>query len=93
MAHRITRAMAETLAVRLNETLNLPIDCYVKNDQGQYVAQIGCIHLLNVYGGYNVCQLVNSAGGVRTLAVGLTAREVYEWLAAALEGVRLARMA
>lgn len=84
--------MAEALAVRLNEALNLPTDCYLKNGQGQYAAQIGCIHLLGVYGGYNVCQLVNSAGGVRTLAVGLTTREAYAWLAAALEGVRLARM-
>ena len=91
MANRITRKTAEILCSRLNETLGLPAECYIKGEDGGHVAQVGCIHLYGVNGGYNVCQLANSAGGVRVMAYGLSAREAYDWLAAALEGVRLAR--
>ena len=92
MMNRITRKKAEIICSRLNKILKLPTDCYVKGEDGRCVAQVGCIHLIGVNHAYNVCQLVNPAGGVRVLAYGLSAREAYEWLIAAIEGVRLARI-
>lgn len=92
MANRITKKKAETICFRLNETLKLPTDCYVKGEDGRYVAQVGCIHLIDVNHAYNVSQLVNPAGGVRVLAYGLSTREAYDWFTAALEGVHLARI-
>lgn len=91
MAQRLTRKTAEILCARLNETLGLPKECYLQQEDGRYNAQIGCIHIYGVNGGYNVCQMINPAGGVRVLAYGLSAREAYQWLTAALEGIRLAR--
>lgn len=89
---RVTRKTAEILCSRLNQTLDLPTNCYIKGEGGRYVAQIGCIHLYEVNGSYNICQMANPAGGVQVLAYGLSARQACDWCTAALEGVRLARI-
>lgn len=89
---RITRQQAETMARRLNESLGLPVECYLKEESsGKYVAQIGCIHIVSQNGTNNIYRLSNESGGCQGLAYGLTIRECYEWLSAALVGVQLAR--
>jgi len=83
---RITRKQLDTLEQRLNNALGRPMETYT--DSG---AQIGNIHLQGVNGGYNVYEMHNLSGGVRGLAYGLTAREVYEWLNGALVALQLTR--
>ena len=91
---RITRKQADILAARLNSMLSRPEECYLLDETTcQYVAQIGCIHICAQGGTHNIYELANSAGGCRGLAYGLTIRECYDWLQAACEGVRLARLA
>ena len=91
---RITRKQADTIATRLNAMLGRPEECYLLDETtGQYVAQIGCIHICAQNGAHNIYETVNAGGGVRGLAYGLTKRECHDWLQAACEGVRLARLA
>jgi hypothetical protein len=88
---RITRKMADTMAARLNEVLGRPTETYVLDEStGTYKAQLGCIHLSAQNGAHNVYVMANEAGGCRGLAYGLTTREAYDWLSAALVGVQLA---
>ena len=90
---RITRKQAYEMARILNNSLSLPVEAYELNDEtGRYEAQVGCIHICSQNGTNNIHQLSNAAGGVRWLAYGLTVREAYEWLSAAVEGVRLANL-
>jgi hypothetical protein len=89
---RITRKQADEMARILNNCLSLPVESYQLNPlSGSYESQIGCIHICGQNGTNNVYQVSNEAGGVRGLAYGLTVREAYEWLSAAVEGVRLAQ--
>lgn len=89
---RITAKQTDALARILCRELGLPEETYVLNKTtGRYEAQIGCIHICSQNGTNNVYQISNDAGGCKGLAYGLTMREAYNWLAAALEGVRLAR--
>ena len=91
---RVTRKQADILATRLNSMLSRPEECYLLDETtGQYVAQIGCIHICAQGVTHNIYELANSAGGCRGLAYWLTIRECYDWLQAACEGVRLARLA
>ena len=81
---RITRKQLDTMEQRLNAALGRPEETYLDGK-----AQIGNVHLQGVYGGYNVYEMNNPAGGVKGLAYGLTAREAYEWLQGALTAARL----
>jgi hypothetical protein len=89
---RVTRKQADEMAVILNNTLALPVAPYALNPEtGRQEAQVGCIHICSQNGTNNVYQLDNAAGGCRGLAYGLTLREAYDWLSAAVEGARLAQ--
>ena len=91
--NRIARKQADEMARILNNYLSLPVEPYELNDEtGRYEAQIGCIHICSQNGTNTVYQMSNEAGGCRGLAYGLTIRECYEWLSAAVEGVRLAKL-
>ena len=91
--NRITRKQADEMARILNNSLSLPVEAYALNEEtGRYEAQVGCIHVCSQNGANNIHQMSNAAGGVRGLAYGLTMREAYEWLSAAVEGVRLANL-
>jgi len=88
---RITRQQADAQAQTLNRLLGLPVDCYELAADGRYEAQVGCIHICAQNGTHTIYQLSNEAGACRGLAYGLSVREAYEWLSAAIEGVRLAQ--
>lgn len=88
---RVTRKQADEMARILNNVLSLPVEPYQQNEEGRYVAQIGCIHICAQNGTHNIYQLDNLAGGCKGLAYGLTIRETYQWLQAAVEGARLAQ--
>lgn len=91
MSNRISAKQADEMARILCNALSLPTEPYALNKTtGKYEAQIGCIHICSQNGTNNVYQVSNEAGGCRGLAYGLTLREAYNWISAALEGVRLA---
>ena len=50
---------------------------------------IGNIHTVGQYGYTTIMQTVNEGGGVTDLASGLTKREAYQWLRAAIAGIYL----
>ena len=50
---------------------------------------IGNIHTVGQYGYTTIMQTVNEGGGVTDLASGLTKREAYQWLRAAITGISL----
>jgi len=50
---------------------------------------IGNIHTVGQYGYTTIMQTVNDGGGVTDLASGLTKREAYQWLRAAITGISL----
>jgi hypothetical protein len=89
---RLTRKHVEFMIHHLNETLDLPVETYVLDEEtGERIAQIGCIHLVRSGTGFTIYQLVNDAGACRSLACSLSTAEAHNWIIAALAGVTLAR--
>lgn len=86
---RITRKQADEMAKILCNTLCLPCEPYAQDESGSYKAQIGCIHINSQNGTNNIYQINNESGGCKGLAYGLTLKECYLWLSAAVEGARL----
>ena len=86
---RISRKQVDAQAVTLNRILGLPEQTYVLQEDGTYLAQIGCIHICSQNGTNNIYQMANKSGGCRALVVGLTISEVYLWLNAAIGGAQL----
>ena len=52
-------------------------------------ANIGNIHTRGQYGYTTIMQTMNESGGCHSLASGLTKREAYQWLRAAITGISL----
>ena len=50
---------------------------------------IGNIHTVGQYGYTTIMQTVNDGGGCQDLASGLSKREAYQWLRAAITGISL----
>ena len=82
--NRITNKDVEFQLERLNKLTNNPIEYWTDKK-----ANIGNIHTRGQYGYISIMQTVNEGGGVTDLASGLTKREAYQWLRAAISGIYL----
>ena len=82
--NRITNKDVEFQLERLNKLTNNPIEYWTDKK-----ANIGNIHTRGQYGYISIMQTVNEGGGVTDLASGLTKREAYQWLRAAIAGIYL----
>ena len=80
---RITNKNIEYQLKILNQKSNNPIDVFPYKDN------IGNIHTVGQYGYTTIHRTVNSGGGVTSLASGLTKREAYNWIRAAIKGIEL----
>ena len=81
---RITNKDVDFQLERLNKLTNNPTEYWTDNK-----ANIGNIHTRGEYGYTSIMQTVNEGGGVTDLASGLTKREAYQWLRAAIAGIYL----
>jgi hypothetical protein len=63
---RVTVKYLEAAIRRLNEATNSPIEPYSKTGDGRIEANIGCYHLSEAYGGYQLQRICNAGGGVTT---------------------------
>lgn len=94
MAQRITRKNADAACRTLNEMLALPTEPMGERlfaCENTHRWNIGNIHITGVYGRLNIDQVSNDAGACRSLACGLTTREAWEWISAAMAGIQLCR--
>ena len=82
---RMTKATLNHRERTLNGILGLPQSAVIERKW-----QIGNIHAQGINGGYQICQVCNEAGGIKTLAYGLTMREAADWLQAAATGAQMA---
>jgi len=82
--NRITNKDVDFQLERLNKLTNNPTEYWTDNK-----ANIGNIHTRGEYGYTSIMQTVNEGGGVTGLASGLTKREAYQWLRAAIAGIYL----
>ena len=82
--NRITQKDVDYQLKRLNDLTNNPTSTW---ENGKHT--IGNIHTVGQYGYTTIMQTVNDDGGTRDLASGLTKREAYQWLRAAIEGIYL----
>tara|TARA_B100000575_G_C22511306_1_gene333051 strand:- start:112 stop:378 length:267 start_codon:yes stop_codon:yes gene_type:complete len=80
---RITNKNIEYQLKILNEKTNNPINVWPYKDN------IGNIHTSKQNGYTNIHRTVNEGGGVTKLAGGLTKREAYNWIKAAIKGIEL----
>jgi len=65
---RTTQAELDTLVRQINEALGRPIASWTRHDETSiYTANVGNIHLSQAYGGVQVVEMVNEAGGIRAL--------------------------
>ena len=82
--NRITNKDVEFQLERLNKLTNNPTEYWTDKK-----ANIGNIHTRGQYGYTTIMQTVNDGGGCHSLASGLTKREAYQWIRAAIEGIYL----
>ena len=95
MKERITRSTLQELVDSINRMMGTPTEPWVKDSQGNYLAQIGNYHLAGAYGGHALHQMANRAGGVRdVLGTGyIPVRELHRLVKAWLGGAYAARRA
>ena len=82
--NRITQKDVDCQLKRLNDLTNNPTSTW---ENGKHT--IGNIHTVGQYGYTTIMQTVNDGGGTRDFAAGLTKREAYQWIRAAIEGIYL----
>ena len=80
---RITNKDIEYQLKILNQKSYNPIDVFPYKDN------IGNIHTAGQYGYIAIHRTINSGGGVTSLESGLTKREAYNWIRAAIKGIEL----
>ena len=86
---RITTAQLEGIVKQVNLTQGQPLEAWTKHSNGTYYSNVGNYHLDWAYSGVALCQMVNTAGGVRHITPGFsTKRECYYQIRAYLEGIR-----
>lgn len=90
MTQRITDSHLDGQINRLNDALGLPAEPW--SDRPTDRANVGNIHLCGSNGYTQIYQMANAGGGVHHLYCG-SKREVYDYLSAMNEGVRLAHAA
>ena len=83
--NRITNKDIEFQLESLNKLTNNPTDWRLVNG----CHPVGNIHTIGQYGYTTIMQTVNESGGCKDLASGLTKREAYQWLRAAISGIYL----
>ena len=82
--NRITNKDIDFQLERLNKLTNNPTSTWENSK-----CAIGNIHTIGQYGYTTIMQTVNESGGCKDLASGLTKREAYQWLRAAISGIYL----
>ena len=82
--NRITQKDVDCQLKRLNDLTNNPTSTW---ENGKHTK--GNIHTVGQYGYTTIMQTVHEGGGVTDLASGLTKREAYQWLRAAISGIYL----
>ena len=83
--NRITQKDVDFQLERLNKLTNNPTDWRLVNG----CHPVGNIHTIGQYGYTTIMQTINDGGGCHSLASGLTKREAYQWIRAAIEGIYL----
>ena len=93
MTQRITKKTLQARIDMLNDMFGYSKDAWTKNADGQYRANPNTYVLDCANGGYRLSQLCNTGGGVRDISPRGTAREIYDWINAFIEGVNKAKEA
>lgn len=85
---RVTISDLENIVARINRMTGSPTTPYAKEGE-KWVAQIGCYHLDQAYGGVTLHRMHNLSGGVEdVLRVGhVSKRELQSLLFAFIEGL------
>ena len=65
---RITKGQLDRVVTILNEVTGNPVEPYKFSDEhGHHKAQPGNFHIDHCYGGYQLVQMCNEGGGIRTI--------------------------
>ena len=83
---RIKEKDIESLLKTLNKKTNNPTETW---NTKKHCHNPGNIYLQGVSGYYNLDRVSNEGGGAGHLAQGLTKRQAYDWLRAAITGIDL----
>jgi len=67
MRKRITIAQLRAKVGYLNRLCGTPETSYTRGDNGRLTANIGNYHISQSYGGYDLHQMMNDCGGVRSV--------------------------
>lgn len=88
MANRINLSDLQAVCNRINRITGNAIEAYTRNDDGKLTANIGTYTLDSAYGGWQLVQIVNDAGGVRSITIDyIPKRELYHQMQAFLSGL------
>jgi len=83
----------ENMVSRLNDELNTPQNPWGE-EGGKMVANVGCFHLSQAYGGVDLHQMSNTGGGVRDVFFSghVTKRKLFASIRGMLTGIEHARV-
>jgi hypothetical protein len=85
---RITEKQLRGLIDYLNKITGQPLTSYTKVGE-KFKANIGNYHLECAYSGYQLVQMVNESGGIRTITGGFCPkRELYYEIRAYIDGIQ-----
>lgn len=88
MTTRITEADLTNLCDTINRVVNHDTTRYTFSDDGRYMTKPGYYVLMGAYGGWQLQQYVNEAGGITTITSGyVPKRELYYQMRAFLSGL------
>ncbi len=89
MSRRVTIKDLQMIVDRINHITKSPLESYIKDSSGKYVAQPGNYHLDGAYGGYSLHRMCNEGGGVSdVLRVGHVSKpELQKLMFAYIEGL------
>jgi hypothetical protein len=89
--NRVSMKELEFLAKQINEACGTPTECWTKQPDGTFKANIGCYHLAGAYSGYALECIHNESGGVVTVLGGfMPKRELAGKMRAFLHGIHTA---
>lgn len=95
MSNRITSKDLDVALSDLRIATGRTAQPYERDDSGNFRANVGALVLSGAYGGWELHEIVNEAGGVRVMSSGgyVPARSLYEQIRFGAVSARIAREA
>lgn len=77
---RVTRKMIDNIIEEINKKENRPLGAWTRQDNGNFIANIGNLHFYICLGVFALHEIVTEGGGVNVPYSASTKKELYAYL-------------